>query len=187
MNKPGMGKIEKTVMALILCTVFFVFASPAYADDDVDVTVTVSQILCVDYIPIPPYTDNVVFDITLDDMIEGSLGIVNCGDIYWCSNIGSWKIQVHRSEWTLLGGGTPPYFGWYLQIKYGPPNNDDRLTVETYKQDWITSDDVIEWGQDPIGNGFVYGVDWKIKELRWEWTPPGSYVCTVYFTIIAGS
>jgi len=179
MKKPAMGIIEKTLMAVMLCMAPFVFASPAYADDvDLTVTVTISQILCLEYVPRPTYTDEVDFDITLDDIIHGSVAITNHGDIYWWSNTAPWKITVERSEWTVLSGS--PDFGWYLEVKYGPPDNSKWIKVETWEKDFCPSTEFV----NPIGTGIIEGVDWKIKELLWKWSPPGSYECTVTFTMV---
>jgi len=174
----------KPFIALLALAMIFLSPTPALAvSDDVQVTVTVPGTFCIDYVPRDPNEPDVVFLITCDDFQEGSVGMIDHGDIYWCANVAPWKITVHRSEWTVWSGS--PDFGWYLQIKYGPPENDNWITVETTPTDWVTSEEVEEWGYPPIGTGVIPGIDWKIKELLIEWSPPGTYSCTVYFTIVA--
>ena len=67
-----------------------------------------------------------------------------------------------------------------LQIKYGPPDNDNWYTVYTHTTDWIEG--------DSPGSGTFKGVDWKVKQIGWDDDPgpppPGTYECTVTFTIV---
>lgn len=174
--------------ALLICNPF-----PTFADSDsVDVTVTISEMLCIEYVPTywkPEYGDDVVFIITLDDMIEESVSIVNHGDIEWCSSTPDWKVTVYQDPWTTTSGSDD--FGWYLQVKWGPPDNDGwgaDKTVPIYPDtplDWYRSWIDIKNLEDRTGTGTIEGIDWKIKDLKWEWTPPGSHWTTVYFTIWA--
>lgn len=156
------------------------FPLPAFAvSDNVNVTINVAQVLVVEYTGDPV----ILFEIGNDDLIEGSLGIMNCGDILWWSNIAPWKITIERSEWQTDDGD--PDLEFWLQVKYGPPDNDRWVTVlvNTHPDapgDWIFSANL----GVRTGYGIIEGVDWKIKELNRD-VQPGTYWCTVYFSMEA--
>ena len=179
-------KHYKGFYILISVALIFLIGQPAHADTEAEATVTITECFWVEYVPKDPDKPDVDFIITLDDMIEGSVAIVNHGDLEWCSNTPNWKVTVYQDPWTVNWGSS--VFGWYLQLKWGPPDNDAWQTVPIYPAtplDWYES-----WIDIPLlvnrtGTGTIPNIDWKIKELLWEWSPPGSYETTVYFTIVA--
>jgi len=170
----------RLLLAVLAGILLVTFPLPALAvSDNVNVTINVAQVLVVEYTGDPV----IMFDIGYDDLIEGSLGIMNSGDILWWANIAPWMISVERSEWQTDDGD--PDFEFWLQVKYGPPDNDRWVTVlvNTHPDapaDWIFSEDL----GLTTGHGVIQGVDWKVKELTWD-VQPGTYWCTVYFTIEA--
>ncbi len=176
-------KHRKIFYMIMSVALIFLIGQPAFAGTDAEVTVTIGECLSLEYVPRDGFTNHIVFNITLDDLIEESVGMVNTADINWTSCTDSWKVTVHRDPWTVLSGS--PDFGWYLQIKWGPPENDNWYTIPIYPHlDWFDSMTDLEPGYR-TGYGTIPGIDWKIKELLWEWSPPGSYWTTVYFTIEA--
>ncbi len=183
-----MTNLKELIQLRLLCIVLtfallVLIPLPAYAvTEDVEVSVNIQDIVYIEYEPEDVNKPDVVFIITLDDMIEGSVAIVNHGEIKWWSNTPNWKVTVHRDPWT----GGPSGFGWYLQVKWGPPDNSKYKTVPVWPPlDWYRSWIDIELPADRVGTGTIPGIDWRIKELLWKWSPPGSYWTTVYFTIEA--
>ncbi len=181
-------KQHKWFCILIAVALIFLIGQPAHAANDAVATVTIEECFCLEYVPKDVNNPDVDFIITLDDMIEESVSIVNHGDINWCSNVPNWKVTVYMDPWTVLSGSGD--FGWYLKVKWGPPDNDSWLgkTVPIYPDtplDWYKSWEEIENPLDRVGMGTIEGIDWKIKDLLWESTPVGSYETTVYFTIVA--
>lgn len=157
------------MFALIIC-----IPLPAFADSaEVDVTVTVPQTLCVFYTG-----GDVIFNLDCYDLhIEGSKGIVDQGDIIWCSSIAPWQVWVWRDPWYTVDGDQDLEF--WLRIKWGPPQNDRWYTVGLYSE--IDPEDPWLFG-DSEGSGTYEGVDWKLKNLSWD-MQPGTYTTTVYFLI----
>jgi len=172
-------KRRRTLLFLFLTGIlFFSVQSPAYAiDEQVEVSVSIEPILIVEYTGDP----NIYFEIDAGDLDEGSEGQVNLGNINWWSNVAPWKILIERTEWDTNDGDEDLEF--WLQVKYGPPDNDDWTTVPVNTDPgapavWING--------STAGSGTYWGVDWKIKDLTWD-MEPGTYWCTVTISIVAGS
>jgi len=174
---------------ILVNLLIFALAIPAMASppagtadtDSVEVTVEIPDFLVVDYTG-----GDVVFNVTEADIIEGSLGIVNQGNVDVWTNIQPWEINVTRTNWVqTVGSGWPgaPTRDIWLELKWGPPNNSRWYKVETFEQDdpWATG--------TSVGYYTFLGIDWKIKRigfgdaLPYGPIPPGTYECDVTFTI----
>ncbi len=137
--------------------------------DSVEVTVTIAQIMIVEYTGDP----NVTFTLSAADLNEGSKQLPNQGEINWWTNVAPWEIWIERTEWT-------PAVDIELQIKYGPPppppgqEHDNFQTIYTYPTVWVTG--------ESTGSGTYEGIDWKVRNFGWD-TQPGTYTCTVTFSI----
>jgi len=170
-----MGQLDRLAVSLILSACIVLISLPAYAESsDVEVTVAIEQILEVEYTGSP----NIYFYIDENDLNEGSEGQVNLGDINWWSNVPTWEIRIERTEWYTNDGD--PNLELWLQVKYGPPDNDNWITVPVNTDDnapavWIEG--------SGVGTGTFEGIDWKIKELTWD-MQPGTYWCTVTISIV---
>jgi len=171
-----MGKLGRLVVSFALTACIILSSLPASAATaDVDVTITVGQIVQVEYTGDP----TIYFDIDQNDINEGSEGQVNLGDINWWSNVPTWEILIERTYWDTNDGD--PNLEFHLQVKYGPPDNDNWVTVPvvTYPDPpavWIEG--------SGVGTGTYEGIDWKIKDLTWD-MQPGTYWCTVTISIVA--
>lgn len=165
-------------MAAFVLLVFFpLLALAAVSDDELDITVTLGQIYAIEYTGGPV----VQFVIECGDLEEGSMSIIDDGDINWWAGNYPWKITIERTLWDTDDGDQ--YLEFWLRVKSGPPDNGDWTTVPVYTDpsapaDWIFSEDL--GLQD--GSGTIEGIDWKIKELNWQ-MQPGFYWCTVTMTI----
>lgn len=172
----------KTILLFLFITgiLFFTAQTPAFAvDDQVEVTVTIAQILEVEYTG----DDEIVFNVTKKDLEEGSLQLVDQGDLIWWSNIPEWDIWIERTDWVTDGN---PYLKLLLQAHYGPPPPappppPDFIEVTTTEVIWIVG--------GGIGTDTFVGVDWKIKfpyeKDEWWKNTPGTYTCTVTISIKA--
>lgn len=149
--------------------------------DSVEVTVEIPMFLGVEYTG-----GDVVFEVTEADIIEGSMGIMNQGDVNLWTNTQPWEINVTRTDWEQTEGdgwpGAPERDIW-LELKYGPTPNGDWYKVETSAPD-------NPWVSGTSTGSFTYdGIDWKIKKigfgdpLPYGPIPPGTYECEVTFTI----
>jgi len=162
------------IFALLITIPLPVFA----VSNDVDINVTINEIYKIEYTGDP----TVHFEIGYDDFVEGSLGIVNHGDINWWANGFPWKITIERTFWDTDDGDEDLEF--WLQVKSGPPINGDWTDVPVNTDpsapaDWIFSSDL---GLED-GSGTILGIDWKIKELTWD-MQSGLYWCTVTMNIV---
>lgn len=153
------------LMVALVCA-----AAPASEEtDSVEVTVTIGQILIVEYTGDP----DVTFTLTAADLNEGSKQLPNQGNVNWWSNVAPWNIWIERTHWT-------PAVDIELQIKYGPPppppgqEHDNFQTIYTYPTIWVSG--------NSVGSGTYEGIDWKVRNFGWE-TAPGTYTCTVTFSI----
>ena len=176
MNKPEVGKLRRMVALLGVEIVPLLFALPAYAVTDVQVAVTIAEILEVEYTGDPVIT----FTIGCGDIQHGSKVMRDQGDVNWWSNTAPWKIMIERTEWDTDDGD--PDLELWLQVKYGPPVNAPWTTVPVETDPnapavWIEGDEA--------GSGTYVGVDWKVKGLNWG-MQPGTYWCTVTISIVAG-
>ena len=169
-----MGILGKTLTAVMLCMLPFVFTSPAYAAD-VDVTVTIAKILEVEYTGNP----QIIFIVGLKELNEGSMQLVNQGNINWWSNTAPWNITIQRTLWDTKDGDQN--LELWLEAHYGPPPPPpppppDFFEVTTKPQVWIHG--------TTTGSGTILAVDWKIKKLDWTMTP-GTYTCIVTILMVA--
>jgi len=186
----------KPHLLLLLALLLMLTVAPAArasGTDSVEISVTINEILVVEYVG----DDPVEFDVTADDLNEHSKALINQGSINWWSNTAPWTVYVKRTCWDLENYGEDG--GVELQVKYGPPDYDDgqnwqlvgcedhhpsydhdgEAWVEPYGFPWLFSPD---GDDDGIGNGTYTGIDWKVKKLDWN-IPPDTYTCTVTFTI----
>lgn len=177
-------------IALVSCLALLLLplcCSRAYAtdaDSDVEVTVSIPQILQLVYTG----DSDLEFVVTLEDIEEGSKGLVNQGDLKWWANCAPWDVTVQRTEWEQTAGSGwpgPPDRDIHLQIKQGPPDNTKWLDVTTTETVWPELS-----GNTSTGSGTFPGVDWKIKQIGWDdappngFLPPGTYECTVTIAIV---
>ncbi len=186
----------KPHLLLLLALLLMLTVAPAArasGTDSVEISVTINEILVVEYVG----DDPVEFDVTADDLNEHSKALINQGSINWWSNTAPWTVYVKRTCWDLENYGEDG--GVELQVKYGPPDydngqnwqlvgcedhhpsydHDGEAWVEPYGFPWVFSPD---GDDDGIGNGTFTGIDWKVKKLDWN-IPPDTYTCTVTFTI----
>ena len=160
----------KLLLALMACALLLAFPLPAFAvAEQVDVTVTIGQILEVDYTG----PDVIEFVIGLPELLKGSVMLENQGDLLWWSNTAPWYITVERTLWETKDGD--PDLELRLQVKSGPPDNGPWTDVETYPTVWIYG--------NSTGTGMYEGVDWNINELTWD-MQPGTYRCMVTMSIV---
>jgi hypothetical protein len=179
--------------AVVLAALLPVVADAA-DNDTAQVTVTIERYLYIDFEN--GNDGDVTFELDCDDFERGYAQIDDDGDVYWETNCAPWMICVSRSEWERDGDGDGDDRDgqdWadcdiHLQVKYGPPGGSEWADVDTDTVDWI--------GGDQPGSGTFQHIDWKIPDIGWDdhnkhghhghhygTPPPGTYTCTVTFTI----
>ena len=157
------------LIAIIPCAFFISLPFPTQAvTQDIDVKICIERILDVQYTG----ETEITFNLAQRDINEGSMGMMDQGDLNWCTNTAPWIISVERTEWRTLDGSPAPDL--WLQVKYDLPNDSGWLTVNIFPTPWI-------YGAS-MGRGTFQGVDWKIKDLSRR-LPPASYSCTVTIMI----
>ena len=177
-----MAEITRHRLLFLLIAIAFILTAqiPAYAgNNEVEVSVTIGQIFYIEYTGDP----KIVFNVTIDDLKNGSMMLNNHGDMNWCVNFAPWDMMIWRSLWDTEDGD--PDLELWLEGHYGPPPPPpppppDFMQITTEPQVWIHGEDT--------GYGSIVGVDWKLKFPDDWWTiKPGTYYCTVYWTMVPSS
>jgi hypothetical protein len=170
---------KRSLLFLFITGILFLSAqTPTFAVyDQVEATITVEQVLKVEYTG----SKEIVFVVTEKDLNEGSMMLVDQGDLIWWSNVPDWDIWIERTDWVTDGN---PDLKLLLQAHYGPPPPappppPDFIEVTTTAVIWIKG--------GGTGSDTFVGVDWKIKfpyeKDEWWKNTPGTYTCTVTITI----
>jgi hypothetical protein len=126
---------------------------------------------------------DVQFNLGAQDFDNGYQDVMNHGHLHWWSNTSHWRIKLQRTAWTQTQGeGFPDADGAqdiHLRIKTDDAPVNTWFTVPTTSTTWLSS--------CHTGTGTIDGVDWEIDRLHddapYGMLPPGTYSCTVTFTI----
>jgi len=194
LRQDGWSLLRLSSILYLIFVILYLISAPALAADcdDVQVTVTIDEVLAVEYTG----SSNITFNVTAEDLDNGSMTNHDWGDLNWWANTAPWAIWVMRTHWTpddlgnygsdggvklqvkLHDGGNPPGGPWYTV-----PDDDDPEWEGDNGRKWLTSAWYQEyWGESPIGSGTFPDLEWKLKHLDWS-VPPGTYTGTVTFTI----
>jgi len=181
----GLFRIRTSGIILVACLwLLACLGINAYADETEDAEVLVDVPFCL----LVEYTGDsrLVFDVDCDDIERGSKKLNNQGNVVVSTNVHPWEIRVTRSDWEQTSGHHhwpgPPTRDIWLDVRYGSGHNG-WYKVETYprSQAWISG--------TSKGTFNYNGVDWRIRKigehdhLPYGHLPPGTYECTVTFTI----
>jgi len=180
----GSHRLAGSIAWIILGAVLAAFGglAPAVAhDDDHGCHSHFRRVMQIRYDP----ATAVAFNLGAGDFEAGYQDVLDHGHLHWWANTSHWRIKLGRTAWSYEGDGDFPDADGVkdirLRIKTDTSPATSYVTIPLTATTWFTS--------CRTGTGTFDGVDWKVDRLNDEppsdygMLPPGTYSCTVTFTI----
>jgi hypothetical protein len=111
------------------------------------------------------------------DNFNGTINVMNHGDLHYTTNKSPWTIRVTRTSWTQIEGTgwNPPTDDMSVQLRANPDINGWTTIPRVGNVLWVT--------RNTEGTGSIDGIDYQVKSSEGDRPDKGKYRCTVTFII----
>jgi hypothetical protein len=112
------------------------------------------------------------------DNFNGTINVMNHGDLHFITNTAPWTIRVTRTSWTQTEGSgwNPPTDDMSVDLRANPGING-WTTIPRFPSNvlWVT--------RNTEGPGTIDNIDYQVKSVAGDRPDKGVYRCTITFII----